>query len=118
MIWMNSLNWSVQIISSKAQYNPKAQRWISQAAAAGTCDCIGTMPDGTFVAVEFKSKGQIYSFNRPSNARQREYIRNKISSNAFACVVDSAKLLQSIYEAWISIEDVDQKKAFLFAKLP
>lgn len=118
VIWMKEQGWDVQIVSAKAQYNPKAGRWISQAISAGTVDCIGVMPTGVFVAVEFKSKGALGQFNRPHNIRQRQYIKDKIASNAFACVVDSVKLLQSIYEAWIGLEDASVRKTFLSSKLP
>lgn len=118
VLWMRARGWDVQIISSKAQYNPKVGRYVSQAVTAGTVDCIGTMPDGTFVAIEFKAPTNMKQFNRPHNIRQKEYIRSKILSNAFGCVVDSAKLLESIYESWKKIEGAEVKRTYLFSKLP
>lgn len=116
--WMRAMMWDVQILSAKAVYNQKAGRYLSQTMSPGTPDCVGVMPNGTFVAVEFKSPGNLHTFNRPRNYRQKEYIKEKISHNSFAVVVDSIKSLQLIFETWQKIQDPNQKRAYLFSQLP
>lgn len=116
--WMRAKNWDVQIYSAKATYNPRLGRYMGGSMKAGTVDCQGVMPSGIFVAVEFKSPGNIKAFNLPKNCRQKEYLKEKIKNNAFGACVDSVKLLQLIFETWEKIEDRDQKRAYLFSKLP
>lgn len=118
--YMRRLNWSVQILESKATFSPSLNRWVNQGMSAGTCDCMGSTEDGIAVAVEFKAKGRLSSFNTDKNYRQRKFIVDKINANAFACVVDSAERLQAIYERWMYIRQnsKDQAKTFLISQLP
>lgn len=119
--YMRGLGWQVAIYESKAIYNPKAGRFISQNMKAGTCDCMGTMPCGTSVAVEFKAKGRVADFNKPHARRQREFIENKITMNAFATVTDSVARLKETFENWHRIrfqEGPEAARNYLFSILP
>lgn len=120
LFWMRSMRWDVQIYEAKASYSAQSGRWTRQTMQAGTVDCQGVMPSGRFVAVEFKAPGKLKTFNLVKNIRQRTYLIDKINSNAFACVVDSAELLKEIYEAYlIALVDSDEAaKSFLFDALP
>lgn len=100
LYWMRKKGWKVQIYESKATYSQIAKRWINQSMQAGVADCQGTMPDGRSIAVEFKAKGKLSTFWKPTNYRQQEFILDKINLNAFACVVDSVELLEAIYKHW------------------
>jgi hypothetical protein len=111
MDWMRSQDWSVQIVESKNTYNPQAGRWVSSSTKAGTADCLGTLPSGTFVAIEFKSPGRLSTFNADKNVRQRDYIIEKIHTYSFACVVDSVARLKEIYDAYVSALEVSKDKA-------
>jgi hypothetical protein len=107
--WMTAQGWDIGIYEAKAVYNPHAGRYLRGVMKAGTVDCQGVMPDGTFVAVEFKAPGRLKTFNSARNDRQRIYLINKINHNAFGAVVDSAKLLAEIYESWAKEEDPYRK---------
>lgn len=116
--FMTAQGWDVGIYEAKAVYNPHAGRYLRGVMRAGTVDCQGVMPDGTFVAVEFKAPGRLKTFNSPRNDRQREYLINKINHNAFGCVVDSAHLLEQIYKAWANEKDLSNRKWLLMDFLP
>lgn len=116
--WMTAQGWDVAIYEAKAVYNPFAGRYLRGVMKAGTVDCQGVMPDGTFVAVEFKAPGRLSTFNSIRNDRQREYLINKINHNAFGAVVDSAELLGQIYKAWADEKDPSAKKWLLMDRLP
>ncbi len=120
--WMRDpeRGWSVQIYSASATFNPVQGRWMAQSMKAGTVDCQGLMPDGTFVAVEFKAPGALRRFNLPKNHRQKEYLVEKIRMNAFGCVCDSARRLAEIfdgYKAAVAISK-DQAMMYLMGELP
>lgn len=90
---------------------------MSGSMKAGTVDCQGVTPNGQFVAVEFKAPTKRSTFNASKNCRQREYLMNKIKSNAFGCVVDSARLLQKIWETYQNL-DPEFRQAYLMTQLP
>jgi hypothetical protein len=120
MAWMKGMGWEVAIYEAKAIFNPHADRYISQNMKAGTCDCMGTMPCGTSVAVEFKAKGALSSYNILRNKRQRDFIEKKIQYHAFACVVDSLERLTSIYNEWskLTLESKELARNYLLEMLP
>ncbi len=120
LAWMRERGWSVQIYESKAIYNPKAQRYTSQSMKAGTVDCQGLLPDGTFVAVEFKSPGRLSTFSLEKNHRQREYLVEKIKMNAFGCVCDSARRLAEVFDGYEKalLVSKDQAQMYLMGELP
>lgn len=116
---MRSWSWDVEIYSAKATYNPRTNHYQQQSMKAGTADCMGYMTDGHGVAVEFKAKGHLRNFNKPDNYRQKLFIKKKIEQNVFACVVDSAELLQTIFTGWLSLRsDKEAAKLFLMKMLP
>ncbi len=120
LAWMRKMAWTVNIYESKAVWNAKAETWSQSGMRFGTCDCMGNMEDGVAVAVEFKAPGKLSSFNREDNFKQRQFIFDRINTNVFACVVDSARRLEEIYEAWLVIRALDKAKAreYLISSLP
>ncbi len=120
LTWMRAQGWSVQIYEAKATFNPQAQRWVGSSMKAGTVDCQGVMPDGTFVAVEFKAPGRLCTFNLEKNHRQKEYLVEKIRMNAFGCVVDSARRLAQLFDGYKEAVLVsrDQAQMYLMRELP
>lgn len=119
--WMRSQGWDVQIMESKATYNPKAGMYLrNTSVSTGTCDCIGTMPDGKFVAIEFKAPGRLSTFASDRNHMQRDYIISKIRSGAFAAVVDSVARLEKIHAAWQDalLISIEKAKDLLLGYLP
>jgi hypothetical protein len=120
LAWMRSRGWTVNVFESKAVWNSKAESWSQSGMKFGTADCLGNTDEGVAVAVEFKAKGKLSSFNKETNYLQRKFIIDRINTNAFACVVDSASGLEFIYTKWLEIRaiDKDQAKQFLMAALP
>ena len=120
LAWMRKRGWNVQIFEAKATWSKEANCWLSQGMKAGTCDCIGNTADGFGVFVEFKALGKLSTFNRESNGVQRKFILDKINSGVFACVVDSAVLLEIIFDNWmkLKLEGLEASKKYLISVLP
>lgn len=120
LVWMRAQGWNVAIYESKAVWNSRAESWTKSGMKFGTCDCMGNTDDGVAVAVEFKAKGKLSTFNREDNHLQRQFIIEKINTNAFSCVVDSATLLAEIYAKWKSLREAGgpAAKAYLMLALP
>lgn len=122
--WMRSdkQNWSVEIYEAKATYDPSKGIYRQQSMKAGVCDCMGTLPDGISVAIEFKAPGRLSTFNSERRFKQRKFIVDKINSNAFACVVDSVDRLVTIYERWRELRaanvDFGVARNYLLSMLP
>ncbi len=119
LIWMRSQGWTVNIYEAKAKWNSGAERFTSTGMRFGTSDCMGNDDKGFAIAVEFKARGRLASFNSEQRYLQRKFIIDRINTNAFACVVDSVERLEEIYNKWISLRgDLDAAKAYLLAMLP
>lgn len=115
--WMRQEGWSIQIIESKATFDPKRQRYISQSTKAGTSDCFGMTKNVEPCFIEFKAPGKLQTFALEKNGRQQQYLISKIKAGAFGCVVDSVERLKKIYLAWQSLRG-DDAKDFLLNQLP
>lgn len=116
MYWMNLQGWSVQVINSTANWNGRA--WVQQGAKQGTVDCMGNMPDGVAVMVEFKALGKLQTFCIDKNYRQQRFLEDKIKTGCFGCVVDSVELLKEIYNKWKSLGQRKEREAYLLSKIP
>ena len=121
LLWMRQMNWSVSIFQAKATWSIEQNVWKAQGMRAGTPDCVGCTDTGTGVFIEFKALGRRSTFNLEKNYRQREFLIEKINHQAFACVVDSAELLDQTYKKWNYNKQHnwhDQAKDFLMQSLP
>ena len=121
MAWMSDQGWDVQVLEAKATYNPRAGRYLrNQSVAVGTVDCVGTLTNGIFVAIEFKSPGRLSTFAHDRNFAQRDYLLNKIHSGAFACVTDSVARLEKVFAAYQEalLVSPDKAKNILLSYLP
>lgn len=119
--WMRERGWNVAIYESKATFNEKAGRFISQNMKAGTADCMGHLPDGIGVVVEFKAPKRLSSYAAEKNHRQQEFVKQKIDAGCFACVTDSVERLADIFAMWQykrSERGVSESKRYLHAMLP
>lgn len=113
--WMRSLGWEVETYEAKATWNGGA--WVQQAMKAGTVDCMGNMPNGLGVAIEFKAQDRRHTLRE----LQREFLLKKINTNVFACVVDSLPYLRDIYGKWAALKQKGDDKGardFLLSKIP
>lgn len=109
--WMRSLGWDVSIIESKATYDHKSGRYISQSVKAGYSDCSGNTNHGLSIYIEFKAPGRLSTLR----FNQREFLLKKIESGCFAVCVDGTSLLKTLWKEFNLAED---KKAYLISKLP
>lgn len=114
--WMRSIGWSVEIYEAKATRDSNGI-WRNQAMKAGTVDCMGSTDEGISAIVEFKAPGKRVSGLRPG---QHDFISEKIASNCFACVVDSAAYLEWAYSNWKNkrASSHQEAKDFLLSILP
>lgn len=118
--WMRAREWKVEIYEAKAKWNSEAQRFTSTGMKFGTVDCMGSTDEGIAVAVEFKAPGALSTFNREERFLQRKFIVDRINSNAFACVVDSAARLETIYLRWkeLRLVGLAEARQYLISALP
>lgn len=117
LAWMRSLGWSVEVYESKATYNPRSGRYISQSMKQGTLDTMGVTNFGIAVAVEYKAPGKLSTLRDA----QREFLIKRINQYAFACVVDSVSLLQEHHKQWEFLRshgNMDASRDYLLSVVP
>ena len=108
--WCFRHRWSVEIYDSKATYSERAQTYKkNRGLSSGTPDVIGNDDQGRAVYIELKASGGYCSLE------QVQFLRRKIDSGAFACVVRSSLELEETYSEWIQSLD---KRTYLLSKLP
>lgn len=115
--WLRDNGFSINVVESKAIYNRKSERYISQSVAPGFVDLVGNDKIGLGVFIELKAKG------RRSTLRdnQRAFLQEKINTGCFAVVVDSVELLEKQYEHFVLLryrQQIQQAKEFLLLALP
>ncbi len=113
MGWLRWHGFSCDVIESKAVFSAKLGRYMHSQAVPGMADIIGNNKDGIGIYIELKAPGKISNVSEA----QDKFIREKIETNCFACVVDSSTLLEKIYQAWVSIGDLAEKRLFLIKLL-
>lgn len=121
LAWMRLRGWDVQIYEAKATFNPHSGGYTSSTMKAGTPDCMGVDSFGNAVAVEFKARGKLSTFNENRNYRQREFILKRIAMNSFAVCVDSSDLLCRIYIEWLRLRTLslaNEARDYLLRSLP
>jgi len=119
--WAVKMGWELQVYEAKATYNRHSGRYTSQTMNPGTPDIQGVNNEGIFIAIECKAPGRLSTFNREKNYRQQEYIKRTIRMNGFACVVDSAELLDKIFKKWTIIkktQNSQEAQEYLNSMLP
>jgi len=95
--WMRENGFDVDIIEASGERN----EFGAIAVKSGYSDCSGNDSFGRAVYVEFKAPGRaVFSSVRPG---QIKFLKRKIETNCFAVVVDSAKVLENYYRAWINV---------------
>jgi hypothetical protein len=121
LAWMREKGWTVAIYESKATYSEAAGRYVSQSMKAGNADCMGHLPGGIGVVVEFKAPAKLSTFAAEKNYRQQEFIKAKIDAGCFACVTDSVERLAEIFAVWSqkrSSHGIDEAARYLHEQLP
>jgi len=103
--------WSVHCVEAKATFSASAGRYLHGQTVPGFPDICGNMPDGHSCWIEVKAKGRRSTLIDD----QREFLLDKIATNAFAVVVDSIELLENFTIEW---KKSAAKKAYLLRALP
>lgn len=114
--WARSQGWDIQIFESKATLDGRGN-WRNSHIRSGNSDAQGSLPDGIGCYIEFKAPGRRGSLR----SGQRKFLREKITANTFAVVVDSLADLQKQYETWRMLRDyqgLTAARQYLFDKLP
>lgn len=91
---LRNRGFSVNVVESKAVYNPKIGRYLSSQAIPGHSDISGCDPDGIAVFIECKAKGRRSTLK----LNQYQFLMDKIEKNAFAVCVDSIEFFDEVYE--------------------
>jgi len=112
MDWLKAFGFDMNVIESKAVFNPQSGRYISGQVKAGYLDSSGNDSQGHACYVEFKAPGRRSTLSD----KQREFALRKIDTNAFAVVVDSADLLNDFYRCWRKIFRQDKFEARQYLK--
>lgn len=98
LAYCSEMGWFVSVVDSSAVYSAKIGGYKRGMAKKGFPDIIGCDASGRMVAIELKAKGKL-STVRPE---QKLFLDRASSNGAFACVVDCAELLHSLYIKFIS----------------
>jgi hypothetical protein len=113
MAWLRFNGFDCNVVEAKAVYNPKIKRYLKSQAIPGMSDVIGNDKDGIAVYIELKAKGRLSTLAE----HQKAFLLRKISTNCFACCVDSVDLIKEIYCKWKSIDNNETKRQFLTSLL-
>lgn len=109
LVWLRKNGFDVDIIEAGGGFNAYGAVTVK----SGYVDCSGNDRHGYAVYIEFKAPKRLSTLRE----NQRDFLERKINSGAFACVVDSACLLEDIYAEWFNT-DLPEKKNYLLSKLP
>lgn len=111
LAWCNQNAWSVDVYDSKATYSEKSKSYKkSKSLKQGTPDIVGNCQNGLACYIELKAPGIYYC-----SQEQYLFLKRKIESNAFGCVVRSAKELEEYY---LSYKNASDSKSYLLSILP
>jgi hypothetical protein len=110
MKWFKAHGFSMDIIEGKGGRNAYGAITVRP----GYVDCSGNDKYGSSVYVEFKARGRRYNLSM----LQRKFLEEKIRTNCFAVVVDSAEILEEYYDTWSDIICPIEKRVYLTSLLP
>lgn len=114
MKWMREAGFSMNVVEAKAVYNQQAGMYLNGQTVKGFPDSAGCTPHGVGCFVEFKARGKRATLRY----EQREFLKEKILLDCFACVVDTYELLRDTYNTWRSFGHRDDRIAYLLSVLP
>ena len=115
--WLRANGFHVSVVESKATYNPKAGKYISQSVKDGFVDLVGNHNSGIAVFIELKAPG----CRSKLRENQRDFLLQKIETGCFAICTDSVELLSSQFEHFQLLRSRQQfshAKDFLRTALP
>jgi hypothetical protein len=94
MDWLKIMDFSCDVVESKAVFSPRAGIYLNSQATPGMSDIVGCTPDGRGAFIELKAKDR----RNALKDHQRRFLLEKISRGAFACCVDSPYYLEKCWE--------------------
>ena len=114
LAWAFMHRWCVNVFDSgKIVRDKKAHE--NTGLPSGCSDLVGNDNNGLAVYVELKDPKK----DKVCRLSQHQFLSRKIESNAFACVVSSAKRLEEIYSTWLSLRgDMEKARSYLKDQLP
>ena len=94
--WLSDRKFNFNVVEAKAVYSVSAGRYLSGQTDPGFSDIVANDSSGRAFFIELKAKG------KKSTLKSHQYIflKEKIEMNCFACVCDSAEMLDKIYLKW------------------
>jgi hypothetical protein len=108
--WLESQNFLINVVESKAVYSVSAGRYLRGQTEAGFSDLVGVTPyRGVACFIELKAPGKRTTLREA----QRAFLISKINHQAFAVCVDSIDSFRTVYVAWL---DLIQKERIMEAK--
>lgn len=97
MLWLKQNGFIVNVVESKAVYNPYAKRYLRGQTQAGFADIVGVTPSGHGCFIELKAPGRLSTLRD----HQKAFLEARRACGAFAVAIDSIELLQKLYAAWL-----------------
>ena len=86
----------VDVVESKAVYSQRLKRYLHSQATPGMSDLVGNDMNGHACFIELKAPKKLKTLRE----NQKLFLKKKVESNAFACVVDSLERFVMIYNDW------------------
>ena len=112
--WLKANDFKANVIEASS-YDPISRAKVVCKVEAGFSDIIATCKYGFACFIEAKAKDRRATLKE----HQRDFLISRIESNAFACCVDSAELLEVIYKGYIELRSSGKSaKSFLLEQLP
>lgn len=101
LAWAFENRWSLHVFDSKAIR--RGDRMQSNPGIPVGCpDLLGNCPCGFAAYIELKK----HNADGVCRISQRNFLLQKIDSNAFACVVDSPEKIEQLYEKWVALREI------------
>jgi|CXWL01.1.fsa_nt_gi hypothetical protein len=112
--WCKIKGFSVSVVEAKAVYSQSAGMYLRGPVEAGFADIVGCTNNGTACFIELKAIGKRSTLSK----LQYNFLMSKINLGSFAVCVDSASYLNTVFDIWSSIVNVDARKQYLIDLLP
>lgn len=86
----------IDVVESKAVFSQRLRRYLHSQATPGMSDLVGNDMNGHACFIELKAPKKLKTLRE----NQKLFLKKKVESNAFACVVDSLERFVMIYNDW------------------
>lgn len=100
MAYASEMGWYLNVVDSKAVFNPRAGRYIAGMAKKGFPDLVGCDTHGNFLAIELKSPGRLST----AKVEQVAFLNEVNERGGFGFVTDSVDRLHEAYLKYLSFK--------------